>query len=435
MEELDWGNYTLDKEETEQDEDNDEQDIVNARVCDPSSSTTIAWEGRQRRPHSYLQDYLTRDDLQSDDEELNVMEVQDQDPIKYEEAIKYDKLVARGYGQEYGIDYVEVYSPVARMDTIRMMIAIGAQRGWNIHQMYVKYAFLHGMLEEDVYVQQPQGYVVKNEEHEVYKLRKALYGLKQTPKAWFTRIESYFVKDGFNMSKSEHTLFIKEGPEGNLLFVNIYVDDLICTGSDEKMLSDLKLSMKKEFEMTDMGKMRYFLGIEVVQTMARIHISQRKYASEILERFNMVECNGVINPIVPGTKGDSVLAKHVGLWNMVQEMRHEGNEELLYLGPQKKQSVVALSSTEAEYVATAACACQVIWSRGILEELGVKLEEGTVIKSDNTSAIKLAKNPVFHGRCKHVRFHFLRDIVNEGTIKLDLCGTRYSLSLCTRMCF
>ncbi|GKA47590.1 retrovirus-related pol polyprotein from transposon TNT 1-94 [Tanacetum coccineum] len=533
----------------------------------PNSGPTIPaiGEGRHqrvRRSPAYLRDYLAGDDLDSDNDEVNITDLVYQDPIYFEDAVKDDKwkkamdleiqaiernqtwrlvdlpngakcislkwlfktkfnergdvdkykarLVARGCGQEFGVDYVEIFAPVARMDTIRLMIALAAQKGWNIYQMDVKSAFLHGTLEEDVYVQQPQGYVVKDNEHKVYKLHKALYGLKQAPRAWFSCIEAYFIKEGFTRSNFEHTLFIKTTSDGKMLFVNIYVDDLMYTGNDERMLEDFKCSMKGEFEMTDLGKMRYFLGIEVFQTPAGIHVSQQRYAIEILTRFNMLDCNAVVNPIVPGCKlkqeeggpvDETLFKKLVGSLMYITTTRPDiqfvvsyisrfmskptdvhlaaakrvirylqgtldygiwykrggsGKMEVFtdsdFAGDQndrkstsgylvlwdgaaitwssKKQSIVALSSTEAEYVAAAACACQVVWIQGILEELGMKQEDGTVIKCDNTSTIKLSKNPVFHGRCKHigVRFHFLRDLVGDGIVELQHVGTKEQIA-------
>lgn len=288
--------------------------------------------------------------------------------------------------------------------------------------------------------------------------------------------------------------------------MNIYVDDLLYTGNDEKMLEEFKSSMKAEFEMTDLGRMKYFLGIEVVQTNVGIHVSQRKYAAEILTRFKMLGCNAVVNPIVPGnklgqddgeltdetkfkqlvgslmyitttrpdiqfvvsfisrfmsrpTEAHYAAAKRVlrylqgtldyGIWYKrggigrmdvytdsdfagdVSDRKSTSGYLFLWDGAavawcSKKQSIVALSSTEAEYVAASTCACQVLWIRGILEEFGLKQEDITMIKCDNTSAIKLSRNPVFHGRCKHigVRFHFLRDLVNEGMIELEHVGTK-----------
>ena len=188
------------------------------------------------------------------------------------------RLVVKGYAQDYGIDYTEVFALVARLDTVRMILALAAQRGWGVHQLDVKSAFLHGELEEDIFVEQPQGYEVKGKEHMVYKLHKALYGLKQAPRAWFSRIEAHFVREGFTSSPSEQTLFFKRDG-GKILIVSVYLDDLLFTGNDDKMLEEFKSSMKREFDMTDLGRMKYFLGIEVTQRDDGIFISQKKYAA------------------------------------------------------------------------------------------------------------------------------------------------------------
>jgi hypothetical protein len=211
------------------------------------------------------------------------------------------RLIAKGYAQQHGIDYTEVFAPVARWDTIRMVLVITPQRKWKVYQLDVKNAFLHGELNEDVYVEQPLGYEKKREEHKVLKLKKALYGLKQTPRAWFSRIESYFLKEGFVRCPSEHTLFVKN-QEKKILIVCIYVDDLVFTGSDERMFAEFKASMKQEFDMTDLGKMKFFLGVEIVQNDEGIYLSQRKYTLEILERFGLENANSVRNPMVPGMK-------------------------------------------------------------------------------------------------------------------------------------
>ena len=210
--------------------------------------------------------------------------------------------MAKGYAQQHGIDYTEVFAPVARLDTIRLVIALAAKEEWTVYQLDVKSAFLHGELSEEVFVEQPRGYEQKGNEQQVYKLKKALYGLKQAPRAWYSRIESYFMKEGFERCHCEHTLFIKTKEKGKILIVSLYVDDLIFTGNDESMFAEFKRSMMCEFDMTDLGKMRYFLGIEVMQRSDGNYISQRKYALEVLERFGMDKSNPVHNPIVPGTK-------------------------------------------------------------------------------------------------------------------------------------
>ena len=133
-------------------------------------------------------------------------------------------------------------------------------------------------------------------------MKKALYGLKQAPRAWFSRIETYFMKEGFARCPSEHTLFVKIQEDKKILIVCIYVDDLVFTGSDEGMFADFKASMKREFDMTDLGKMKFFLGVEVVQNDEGIYLSQRKYALEVLERFGLEKANSVRNPMIPGMK-------------------------------------------------------------------------------------------------------------------------------------
>lgn len=190
------------------------------------------------------------------------------------------------------------------MDTIRTIVFMAAQKNWNIYQLDVKSAFFHGVLVEDVYIQQIKGYEVEGNEDKVYKLHKALYGLKQVMRAWFSRVEEYFTKEGFVKSRNEETLFIKTNEQGNILLVSVYVDDLIYTGDDVLMMKEFKASMEKEFDMSDLGKMRYFLGIEVIQTSEGIHISQAKYALEVLKRFEMENCNAVFNLMVPGSKVD-----------------------------------------------------------------------------------------------------------------------------------
>jgi len=151
-----------------------------------------------------------------------------------------------------------------------------------------------------VFVQQPEGFIKKGKENQVYRLKKALYGLKQAPRAWYNKIEAYFAKKHFDRCPSEHNLFVKR-IHGNILIVSLYVDDIIFTRNIRQMCEDFKRSMQLEFNMTDLGRMSYFLGIEVIQSDVGIFICQRRYAREMLARFNMTECNPIRNPIVPGT--------------------------------------------------------------------------------------------------------------------------------------
>ena len=216
------------------------------------------------------------------------------------------RLVAKGFKQRYGIDYEEVFAPVARLETIRLIISLAAQNRWKIHQMDVKSAFLNGHLEEEVYVEQPMGYVVKGNEDKVLKLNKALYGLKQAPRAWNSRIDQYLHKNGFKKCPYEHALYTKVNGNKDILIVCLYVDDLIFTGNDAKMIEEFKKVMTREFEMTDIGLMSYYLGIEVKQEKEGIFISQESYAKEVLKKFKMNECQPVSTPVECGTK----LSKH-----------------------------------------------------------------------------------------------------------------------------
>ncbi|KAL0554757.1 hypothetical protein IC582_008685 [Cucumis melo] len=194
------------------------------------------------------------------------------------EVDKYETcLVAKGYKHEFSVDYKEVFAPVARHDTIILVVSLAAKNSWPIFQLDVKSTFLHGELQEKVFVDQPPGYVKVKDEHKVYRLKKALYGLKQAPRAWYSRIDAYFTKERFKKCPYEHTLFTKIGDGRKLLIVCLYVDDLIFTGNDSAMIEKFKRSMMVEFEMSDLRKMHYFLEIEVVQSASGIFISQKKY--------------------------------------------------------------------------------------------------------------------------------------------------------------
>ncbi|KAL6582070.1 hypothetical protein OROMI_006084 [Orobanche minor] len=211
------------------------------------------------------------------------------------------RLVAKGYKQQEGVDYDEVLAPVARLETIRLLISLAAQNHWEVHQLDVKSAFLNGYLYKNVYIDQPPGYEIKGHEDKVLKLKKALYGLKQAPKAWNDRLDKYLQENGFSRCVHEYALYMKkEG--GNLLYVCVYVDDLIFTGNHPNMFKEFKLAMAHEFETSDMGLMSYNLGIQVKQMKEGIFISQERYVREVLKKFNMFNCKPVNTPMQFGTQ-------------------------------------------------------------------------------------------------------------------------------------
>ena len=206
------------------------------------------------------------------------------------------RLVVKGYAQMFGVDFSETFAPVARLDTIRLVLALAAQKGWKVFQLDVKSAFLNGYLQEEIYVEQPEGFSIKGHEDKVYLLKKALYGLKQAPRAWYSRIDDYLLSLGFTKSLSESTLYVQH-LNAEILIVSLYVDDLLVTGSNATFIGEFKQNMMKVFEMTDCGEMTFFLGIEVKQDERGVFISQKKYAKEILKKFQMENCNPMSTPM------------------------------------------------------------------------------------------------------------------------------------------
>lgn len=162
------------------------------------------------------------------------------------------RLVANGYVQRHGVDYDEVFAPVARIETIRLIIALSASYGWEVRHLDVKTAFLHGVLKEEVNVKRPEGFEVKGSEEKVYKLSKALYGLKQAPRAWNYKLSKILRELNFTRCTKEASLYQRKRSE-NILIVAVYVDDLLVTGSDIAMIREFKHEMAAKFEMSDLG--------------------------------------------------------------------------------------------------------------------------------------------------------------------------------------
>nr|GEX81142.1 retrovirus-related Pol polyprotein from transposon TNT 1-94 [Tanacetum cinerariifolium] len=364
------------------------------------------------------------------------------------------RLVVRGYRQEERLDFEESFAPVARMEAIRIFLAYAAHKSFTVFQMDVKTAFLHGSLKEDVYVCQPEGFIDADHPSHVYKLKKALYGLKYT-----------------------------------------------------QLFSDL---MKSRFEMSMMGEMTFFLGLQVDQSPCGIFINQSKYVLEILKKYGMESCDPVGTPmeikdkldldqngtLVDATKYRSMIGalmyltssrpdivhstclcarfqakpteKHLkevkrifhylrgtvntGLW-YTKDFGFEltGFSDADYAGckvsfkstsggaqflgeklvswSSKKQDCTTLSTVEAEYVSLSACCAQVLWMRTQLTDYGFHFDK-IPIYCDSKSAIAISCNPVQHSRTKHitVRYHFIKEHVEKGTIELYFVKTDYQLA-------
>lgn len=191
------------------------------------------------------------------------------------------RLVAKGYSQVEGIDYRETFAPVAKLTTIRVLLGLAALRGWHLHQLDVNNAFLHGDLTEDVYMQLPPGFGRKGE-NVICKLHKSLYGLKQASRQWFIKLSLALKSAGFHQSWSDYSLFVRN-QDGKFTVLLVYVDDVILAGNSLEDITSTKKFLSSKFKLKDLGKLKYFLGIEVARSRHGIALCQRKYALEILE--------------------------------------------------------------------------------------------------------------------------------------------------------
>ncbi|GJR82461.1 putative ribonuclease H-like domain-containing protein [Tanacetum coccineum] len=194
------------------------------------------------------------------------------------------RLVAQGYTQEEGIDYDEVFAPVARIEAIRLFLAYASFKDFVVYQMDVKSAFLYGKIEEEVYVCQPPGFEDPEFPNKVYKVEKALYGLHQAPRAWYETLSTYLLDNGFQRGQIDKTLFIKR-IKSDILLVQVYVDDIIFGSTKKELCTDFEKLMHKKFQMSSMGELTFFLGLQVTQKDDGIFISQDKYVDEILKKF------------------------------------------------------------------------------------------------------------------------------------------------------
>nr|GEW03459.1 copia protein [Tanacetum cinerariifolium] len=207
------------------------------------------------------------------------------------------RLVAVGYSQQEGIDYDETFTPVARIKAIRLFLAYDAHKDFTVFQIDVKTAFLNGILNEEVYVGQPSGFVKKQYPNHVYALNKALYGLKQAPRAWYDVLSQFFFESGFQKGSIDTTLFIKKKGK-HMMLIQIYVDDIIFGSTNLKYCIKFSNIMVKRFEMSMMGEMKFFLRLQVNQFSNGIFINQSKYILGILKRFGMENCDTVSTPMV-----------------------------------------------------------------------------------------------------------------------------------------
>ncbi|GJW40073.1 ribonuclease H-like domain-containing protein [Tanacetum coccineum] len=333
------------------------------------------------------------------------------------------RLVANGSNQQHGVDFDETFSPVVKPATIRTVLSLAVSRQWPIHQLDVKNAFLNGDLSETVYMHQPPGFVDSRYPNHVCLLQRSLYGLKQAPRAWFQRFAGYATRAGFSPSRCDSSLFIyTQGSQ--VAYLLIYVDDIILTASSPVLLQQIVDSLHKEFDMTDLGALNYFLGISAVRHPTGLFLSQKKYARQLLERAHMVNCNPSRTPIDTDSKlgPDGVPVQDPTLYRSLagglQEphfaalkriLRYvQGTLELgLQLYAFATTSLVGYTdadwaccpstrSAEAEYRGVANVVAKIAWIRNLLRELHSPLLTATLVYCDNVSAVYIGHVRVLH---------------------------------------
>jgi hypothetical protein len=208
--------------------------------------------------------------------------------------------VAKGYSQVDGLDFDETYAPVARLESIHILLAYATYHGFKLYQMDVKSAFLNGPIKEEVYVEQPPGFEDSEYPNHVYKLSKALYGLKQAPRAWYECLRDFLITNGFKVGKADPTLFTKIVAK-DLFVCQIYVDDIIFGSTNKSTCEEFSRIMIQKFEMSMMGELKYFLGFQIKQLRDGTFISQTKYIQDILNKFGMKDGKPIKTPM--GTNG------------------------------------------------------------------------------------------------------------------------------------
>ncbi|TYK06346.1 putative mitochondrial protein [Cucumis melo var. makuwa] len=279
-----------------------DQSSISDGSPEPTPDTPPRRSTRVRKPPIHLQDYHCFSII------VSLVE-----PTSYQEA----RLVAKGYFQEYGIDYEETFAPVAQMTSVRSLLAVAAVKQWPLLQMDVKNAFLNGTLSEEVYMKPPPG--TSSPPHKVCLLCRALYDLKQAPRAWFATFSSTITQLGFTSSPHDTALFTRHTPQGIVLLL-LYVDDMIITDNDPQAISDLQHYLGQHFEMKDLGSLNYFLGLEVSRCSDGYLLSQAKYAFDLLARSEITDSNITSTPLDPNvhlTPYDGVPLEDVSLYRQL----------------------------------------------------------------------------------------------------------------------
>ncbi|GKA42514.1 retrovirus-related pol polyprotein from transposon TNT 1-94 [Tanacetum coccineum] len=336
---------------------------------------------------------------------------------------------------------------MARLEAVRIFLAFAAHINMIVYQMDVKMEFLNGILREEVYISQLDRVDPNNPNH-VYLLKKALYGLKQAPRAWYDLLSSFLLSQGFSKGTVDPTLFISRKGK-DILLVQIYVDDIIFASTTTELCDKFSEILCSKFKMSMMGKISFFLGLQISQSPRGIFLNQSKYALESLKKYGMKSCDPMVekSKLDANTQGKAVDPTHYcGMERPTEKHLHAIKRIFRYLKGTvnrglwySKDSAIALtafadsdhmesaaiSSTEAEYIALSGCCAQVLWMRSQLTDYGLGFNK-IPMYCDNKSAIALCCNNVQHSRSKHIdiRYHFIKEKVENGVVELYFLGMR-----------
>eukprot|EP00253_Pinus_taeda_P009673 PITA_09673 len=279
------------------------------------------------------------------------------------------------------------------MNSICLVLSLVASFKWEVHHMDVKYAFLHGDLHEEIYMEQPPGFIQTDFSLGCW-LKKSLYGLKQSLRAWYAKMDSFILDTRFSRCDSDNTVYTRKVGKSLIILV-LYIDYLILTGIDPNLITHVNSSLKKQFEMKDLGHLYYFLGLRVLQSKEGISLSHSKYVYDLLHHFHMEDC--YVFTLVSGPV----------TWAY------------------KKKGAISLSLAEAEYRGTLEASNKAMRLCQILSEFFFQQQHLTTLWCDNQSAIQLCKDSIQHQCNKHIEIHmhFMRKLIHDHVLEVQYCST------------
>ncbi|GJR76061.1 retrovirus-related pol polyprotein from transposon TNT 1-94 [Tanacetum coccineum] len=368
------------------------------------------------------------------------------------------RLVVRGFNQKEGQDYKHTFSTVAKLATVRVLIALATTKEWDVHQLDINNAFLHGYIDEEIYMLPPKGYS-KAAPNQVCKLTRSLYGLKQASRQWNQELTKFLLSLGYAQSKHDYSLFVKN-INGQFTAALVYVDDVLITGNNSAKILSLKQALHQKFTIKDLGLAKYFLGIELCRTKAGTYLNQRKYILDLLSDAGLTAAKPKEFPLPtqlklsltkgtplrdPGsyrrlvgrllyltmTRRDiSYVVQHLS--QFVSSPKDVHMQAALHLLKYLKgtQAIVSRSSTEAEYKSMAATTCELLWLSYLLKDLQIHVHILVTLFCDNKSAQQIAANPCYHDRTKHLDIdcHFTRDKVQDGFLQTAYIPTQSQIA-------